>query len=360
MRHRHFETLKPICPVCQGAERESRLAIATIEKEVDGVVLEGVLHCTRSSCQREVPVLDGVPMIVADLRHFVNASLAQLQARDDLSATLESLLGDCCGPGSALDATRQQLSSYAWDHYGSFDEERSAEDPSAGSAARVLERLSDLAGKLPTGPRLDIGCSVGGTTFELASVAAGEGDENLVLGVDLNVAMLRIASRVLLRGEARFPLRRVGVVYDRCELAVERPKAELVDFWACDAQALPFADATFAAAASLNVIDCVASPVAALSEQARVLAAGGKALISSPYDWSPGATPVEAWIGGHSQRSAEMGASEAVLRRWLGESSEVSAELRLIDEDESVPWTVRLHERSTVDYRVHLLAAERV
>jgi SAM-dependent methyltransferase len=172
--------------------------------------------------------------------------------------------------------------------------------------------------------------------------------------------MLRAASRVLHRGEVRFPRRRVGVVYDRRSFAVELPGAERVDFWACDAQALPFADGTFAAAASLNLIDCVASPADAVASLAGVLAPGGKALVATPYDWSPGATQVEAWLGGHSQRGEEGGASEPALRRLLSSGGvDPRGGLRIVAEEPALPWRVRLHERSAVDYRVHLVAVEK-
>ncbi|MEZ4466718.1 MAG: methyltransferase domain-containing protein [bacterium] len=59
---------------------------------------------------------------------------------------------------------------------------------------------------------------------------------------------------------------------DRRTLPARFPDADRVDFWIADAQALPFADATFALAVSLNVLDCVPAPYAFLGEIARVLA----------------------------------------------------------------------------------------
>lgn len=353
MRRRHFETLRPLCPVCLAAERESRLEIATVEEEAGGDVLEGVLRCGHDPCQHEYPVIDGIPVIVTGLREYVAANLAQIQAREDLSATLEGLIGDCCGPGSAHDATRQQLSSYAWDHYGDLDPAEEQTEPRRirpGSAARLLDRAVELAGELPPGPRLDVGCSVGRTTFELAD----RGDD-LVLGVDLHLAMLRLASSALRRGRVRYPRRRVGLVYDRRDIEADLPGAERVDFWACDAQALPFPAGTFAVASSLNTLDSVASPVAAVESLARVLAPGARAWIATPYDWSPGATRVEAWLGGHSQRGPEAGASEPVLRRLLAGEAGVETGMSVLREEPEATWTVRLHERSSVEYQAHLV-----
>src|SRR5207244_12923800 len=129
---------------------------------------------------------------------------------------------------------------------------------------------------------------------------------------------------------------------------------DLVDFWCCDATTLPFAPATFAFAQSINVIDCLAAPRDALAEMARVLRPGAAALIATPYDWSPPATPVEQWLGGHSQRGPHRGAPEPALRRLLEEVG-----LAIVSEEPSRPWRVRLHERSTVEYAVHTVVARR-
>lgn len=359
MRLRHFEALRPRCPICARDRAEDQpLSLATVIRREAGVILEGVLLCPSLACQREYPILDGIPIIVAGLRAFLADNIFQAMMRDDLSETIESILGDCSGPASLFDAVRHQLSSYARDHYGALDPaEPAAADPRPGAAARVLDRGLDLASSWPDGPVIDLGCSVGGTTFALAARTG-----RLTLGVDLNLAMLRVASSALLRGEVRYPRKRSGVVYDQRRFPVSYPHAEDVDFWACDVLALPFATGSFALASMLNLIDCVRAPRDALVEAARVLAPGAAAVICSPYDWSAAATPIETWLGGHSQRSPVHGDGAAVLRALLsasGHPAEVPG-LRLEGEVEEVPWHVRLHDRSAVGYSVHLVAGRKV
>jgi SAM-dependent methyltransferase len=108
------------------------------------------------------------------------------------------------------------------------------------------------------------------------------------------------------------------------------------------------------------VLDCVQSPHDLLSALPRLLAPGGKAILSTPYDWSPAATPVEAWLGGHSQRGETAGASEPVLRALLTPGAHPASldKLRVIAEESSLPWRVRLHERAVMEYRVDLVVAE--
>jgi SAM-dependent methyltransferase/uncharacterized protein YbaR (Trm112 family) len=324
VRRAHFDALRPVCPVC----KRGALSVSHAIREERDDLLEGILSCTNAECLREYPVIDGIPVLVGPIRAWLSANPLQVLLRDDLSPELESLLGDVLGPGSQYDTIRNHTGIYAHDHY---------ETHSAQSLLRGLGFQPGLS--------IDVGCATGGTTFAIA-----ERTQSLTLGVDLNFAMLRVASRALREGRVRYAQRRVGVVYDRRELNVATN--DLVDFWCCDAAALPFADATFALASSLNVVDCVGAPRETLHELARVVS--GTVILATPYDWSASATPVESWLGGHSQRGAHRGASEPVLHALLAEAG-----LEVIAEEPHVPWRVRLHERSSVDYDVHFVVARR-
>lgn len=353
MNPRHFETLGPICPLCRvHHERQLPLKVGWVTRHEGDHILEGALQCTGDDCLFEYPIIDGIPILLPDTRTYVADNVLHLVARDDLSGEIESMLGECGGPGSAIDATRQHLSNYAWDHYAEFDPQESQVDPSPGSVARALEQGLSMTPDRPSGPVLDAGCSVGRTTFEFA-----QRTDDLVLGVDIDFSMLRLAADVLRHGRVRYARRRVGMLYDRREFPVSFENTDNVDFWACDATALPFVQETFSAAISLNVLDCVQSPLDLLRSLQRVLKPGGQLVLSTPYDWS-GVTPPDAWIGGHSPRSPGGGASEHVLRDLLTPGARaVSIDgLRLTAERE-VPWQVRLHDRSVVSYKMHLLAA---
>jgi SAM-dependent methyltransferase len=215
----------------------------------------------------------------------------------------------------------------------------------------------ELAAEVPAGPLVDVGCGVGRSTFELA-----QRFDDLVLGIDVNFSMLRLAADVLHTGTVRYPRRRVGLVYDRREFPAPFAKTDNVDFWVCDATSLPLPEGSFALASSLNVLDSVASPHDLLGCMARILKPGGKALIGCPYDWSAATTPLETWIGGHSQRGPYAGASEPLLRALLtpGGHPNSIAGLEIRHEVDGLTWRVRVHDRSTVEYRVHLVIAEAV
>lgn len=363
MQRAHFDAMQPQCPVClTNNVGSSRLVIASVDRGNDDHIFEGVLHCSNQQCQREYPIIDGIPILVRDLRQYLADQVLHVYGREDLSARTESILGDCCGTGSAFDVIRQQLSSYTWDHYGqhdpaeSSDPEQSPPPPTPGSILRVLQFGLELSGDPPAGPILDLGCSVGGSTFALA-----ERYDQPVLGIDLNFSMLRLATRVRDQGIVSYPRRRVGLVYDRREFPIAVQQPQRVDFWACDAAALPFDSASFSLAVSLNLLDCVQSPADFLSAITGVLDDRGILLLACPFDWSVSATPLECWLGGHSQRSPDRGSSELVLQRLIAGQTDASSSGRLeVMAQRDAHWQVRMHDRSIVSYNSHLVVAKKV
>jgi len=211
MRRGHFETLRPVCPVCRaGNDTGFPLRIAHVGREEAGHITEGVLRCTNQNCLREFPLIDGIPLIVTNIRQYVADNILAIYARRDLGDLTESVLGDCCGSGSAFDVIRQHLSSYTWDHYGDLDPNEPPDEPRPGSMLRNLElglevagvrhrsssepkrepqqaglhsqTLSSRAGEddwqtgqsaipecaVSAGPIIDVGCSVGRGSFALA------------------------------------------------------------------------------------------------------------------------------------------------------------------------------------------------
>lgn len=367
MRLNHFRSLRPTCPVCRLHGRDIlSLELALAADQTDDDVIEGILRCTNEACRHEYPIIDGIPVIVPQLRELIAGWIDRIRSRRRFSEPLESLLGDCCGPGSGYDDERQRRSSYVWDHWAEFDprEPKSSSDAeSPGAIARLLKNGLNLSSRAPqdaNAPILDVGCAVGRTTYELAHYF-----DQLTLGVDLDISMLRLAREIRDTGWVEYPRRRAGVIYDRRRFEVTRNLSQKamrqIDFWCCDATAMPFPDASFATLASLNLIDCVSSPVDALREFSRSLTGGGQAVIASPYDWSVSATPITAWIGGHSQRGQTRGSPEVLMRSLFrdGHHHQAIKQMTIVGEQEHAAWHVRLHDRSIVHYDSHLMLAEK-
>ncbi len=360
MRRGHFAAFAPHCPACaRSGAGQHALRLATVLAEQADDVREGILLCSNPACALEFPILDGIPVIVPDPRSFLAERAIELLVRADLDPVLESLLGDALGPGSWFDVLRQSVSSYGWDGWADLDpqEPAAADDaPRPGAARRCLARLAELGGAVTAGRVLDLGCGAGRTSFDLAAQHPGA----LVLGLDLSPGLLRLAHGAL-AGRIAYPRRRIGVVFDHRVFAVTPAGAERVDFWACDAQALPVAPGAADLAVALNLLDCVPEPRRLLAGLAAAVRPGGAIWLACPYDWSTRATPMQTWIGGHSQRAAHAGAAEPFLHALLTEGAHPQsvAGLAVVGESPSFPWQTRLHDRASVLYRTHLLALAR-
>lgn len=355
MLREHLEQLAPVCPQCRVAGREpARLALGSVAHAQEDEVLEGVLLCTERTCQREYPIIDGIPIVVADIESWASHQLGAVLRRDDISAFTESVLGDAAGPSSELQRERSNLSAYGWSHWGA---PLATNAPHAGGGyASLVHHALQLAEAPIHGLWLDLGSSVGRGTVELARAGA-----DLAIGVDLSFSMLRVAERVRREGRAVFPLRRQGVVFERVERPIVDVPTRRIGFWCCDVTVLPIATGRAQGALLLNLLDCVPRPLNLLAETGRVLAPKGTALFSSPYDWSPQATPMDQWIGGHSQRSVGEGSSVAELRRVLSINCAAGVDTGLVIEAErdGVPWRVQTSERSTMEYSVHMARLRR-
>lgn len=391
MRLSHFEHFAPRCPACIWRSRELDLAraptfdcaqlaplslerIESREGSSNALILEGVLRCEDAACAARYPIIDGVPMILANVREVIKRDSAMILRRDDLSETIESFIAACVGPGGEFDRARLYTGAYAWDHYGTGAGGACAGaggGGSGGDAARVLRRLIQLAGGLhPRSPGsvIDAGCATGGVSFELGAILAeSERDaapnQALVLGVDMHLGMLRVAQSALRTGEVIYPLRREGVVYDRMRVPVDARRmahAPRVDFWCCDAMALPFAGASVDACVTLHTLDAVGSPAGLLAELSRVTKDKGRVLLASPFDWTQNVTPMENWLGGHSEHAPHRGEGASVLDMLLSGAAPAGSgidRLRILARDD-MEWRVRLYARAMTHYRTHLLACE--
>lgn len=350
MKYSHFETFQPHCPVCKNVDSGSGSRLVVGLREVEDAILlrQGTLICSNPLCQHEFPVIDGIPIIVANLREYIAASESSILRRTDLSENIESIIGDSLGSGSVFDVNRQHLSSYVWAHYGDkIIENRLAAQQDCGSYVQLINQSLENCDIPIEGPSIDLGCSVGRATFELA-----ERTGDLSLGIDLNFNMLRFASQLLSGSQATFPKRRVGLAFDDLKLDASFENSNQVDFWACDAAAVPIKPECCASLTSLNLLDAVSSPYDHLLQIAGLLKEGGVATLCCPYDWSTAVTAEAAWIGGHSQRGPFNGASESILRSIL-EQPPLRDAVQVVGEEQSIQWQIRLHDRSVVHYDCH-------
>lgn len=330
MRLGHFERLRPVCPACRNSG-DTPLALEIEACEADDVT-SGVLRC--EACGQAYPIISGVPILMPDLAAWLAANLHLMLQADISGAAAEAVVGALAGPDSAFNLVRQQQSTYGHAHYGDLAGGVTVAEEEGGVVSLLRHGLT--AGALAEGPVLDLGCAVGGTSFALCDLA-----DDLVLGIDVNWPLLKIARQAAETGWVRYSLRIQGVTYDRRmgRLACARP--ERADFWVADALALPFAAATFGQVVGLNVIDCVPDPARMVREMARVLASRGRYLLATPFDWASHATPPHLWI------TDPQHLSQLLQNNGLSTTPITEAY-----------WRLQLHALSTMTYRVKFFTGE--
>lgn len=336
MRLAALDHFSPVCPRCLGAGRAQKLSLERGWTGDAGRVVHGVLAC---GCGQAYPVIGGVPLLVADLDHYLGEAGLYLLARDDLPEAVADAVGRHMPPGAWFDAARHYCSTYGRDHWGAHDPDDAAWPP-PGSARRLLEAVLPA---LPDGPGLvvELGCAAGGVTHALA---AATGDP--VLGLDLSAPLARLAQRALQQGRARYPLRQAGTAFALRDVAVP-PPAALAEAWIADAMAPPLAAGCARLVVALNLLDCVADPPGLVASIARLLRPGGLAIVATPFDWSANATPPAAWQGARAVREATVDLPALLADGGLRPR-------RIIDHD----WTLRLHARAAMTYRASVVCAE--
>ncbi|GGF57835.1 hypothetical protein GCM10007301_16930 [Azorhizobium oxalatiphilum] len=338
MRRRHFETLKPVCPACRQAGQDHALALEHGFLASGEDISAGILRCSDPGCWKAYPIIAGTPILVPDVATWLAANLHLVLQRGVETGPLEELVGTAVGPDAAFNLVRQQQSTYGHDHYGDlFADEAEGADGTTGSVRTALDTALE---RLPprAGATLDMGCAAGRTSFDLAAATG-----RLVLGIDLNWQLMSLGRGLIDEGRITYPLRRSGNTFERRSCAVKLPGAELVDFWIADALALPFADGSFGHATAFNVLDCVAEPARLVRETHRVLETGAGFALSTPFDWASHATSPAHWIEGPEALSRLL--SQVFIEPGTAEPGHAALQ------HGELPWTVRLHDNASVQYR---------
>jgi putative 4-mercaptohistidine N1-methyltranferase len=229
--------------------------------------------------------------------------------------------------------TGKLLAEYLLFHYGSEEAVCGAlpvPREACDFAVRCVDELVDAAA-LPSGARaLDLGCSVGRSSFELSRFCQD------VLGIDLSQSFVRAAKVLQEKGNLSF---KVVLEGDLCEPMQARVPESLdrgrVRFQTGDAMSLSRDLGTFDLLLAANLICRLPAPKRFLQQVSQFLNRGGQLLLTTPFTWLEEFTPRVEWLGGHREERLR---SSETLRRIL----EPNFELQLTRD---LPFLIREHER---------------
>lgn len=324
-----------VCPACRTATPE-RIDVRTLEPQGDFLVC---------ACGRRYPVIDGVPLVMADAAAYLRAEPASVVERDLPAEVVAWLVAD--GPDEApYPRLVEHLSIYLDAHWGDRAEPP-PEGPGAGFAARaIVERIAERASQ-PVALAVELGCSVGRVVAELARGA------EQVAGIELSFGAVRRARRLLDGERLEYPRRVIGRRYAVATAAAgDRAVPAARRVLVCgDALDPPLVPGAFDRVVALNLLDSVPSPRQLLSVVDGLCRPGGEIILSSPYAWQSSVMADAERLGG-ADPAADLAAT---FRDGTG----LGARYRIEDEAE-LPWTLRRDARSAVSYSIHYLRARKM
>jgi 5-histidylcysteine sulfoxide synthase/putative 4-mercaptohistidine N1-methyltranferase len=143
---------------------------------------------------------------------------------------------------------------------------------------------------------LDLGCSVGRASFELAR------EFGFVNGLDFSARFIRIAYQMQEKGLIRYELPEEGEIVSYHERRLADfgldGTAGRIEFFQADALNLKPQFSNYDLILAANLLDRLADPGKFLVSVHERLNDGGILLLASPYTWLPEFTAREKWLGG--------------------------------------------------------------
>lgn len=324
-----------LCPGCR-VHHDGDLEVRTVERAGELLVCE---------CGRRYPIVDEVPILMADAGGYLRSEMATVVEREltpEVQALLVAQLADDAPYARLLEHVSIYLDAHWGDHAEPPPEDGGKHASALPFAAAELAAKVRARAKDRVGLAIELGCSAGRIVAELYAGA------DHVVGLDLHMGTLRRARR-LLAGEALVYNRRLAGRHYRAarvsagELAVPTDRVT----WICgDALDPPLLPNQYDRVVAFNVLDSVRQPRQLLGVLDGLCAHGGEILLSSPYAWQSDVVEEGGRIGGEDPARD----LAALLQRGDG----LAAPYTIEDEDE-LSWTLRKDARSSVSYRVHYL-----
>lgn len=240
-------------------------------------------------------------------------------------------------PGPATYETQRAVDEYLLMHFGAAQDVMPWPDGPhngldfAARTARVLMAACDAHG-VPVQRALDLGCAVGGASFELARRFTE------VIGADWSEAFVAAAQQLRDAGRLTYLLREEGHVSSPRDITLPADlDRSRLHFEKADAHHPPAAWGVFDALLMANLIDRLAEPQLCLARLPQLVRPGGIVLITTPFTWLPEYTPEAHWLGGYTHDGTPVRGPEGL--QWaLAEHFEFLG-------SEDMPFVIREHSR---------------
>lgn len=265
-------------------------------------------------------------------KRCVTATAAVCNASDN-ARTVRSTAAS----GSQVYESSRAVDEYLLFHYGdNSDIMPYTFGPS--DALQFPTRLAELCKKQGSDRirALDIGCSVGGSAFELAR------HYNEVVGIDFSQHFIDAANDMKANGTRSFEVMKQGKIFVKRQASVPADiDRSRVAFHQGDACNLDPSLGQFDVILASNLLCRLPSPRQFIDKVSNFLKPGGALVLVSPYSWLEEYTKSDEWFGAQINSDGQALDSFGTLRKYI---SDKKLPLNLVGQ-EDIPFLIREHER---------------
>lgn len=329
---------------------QSPLELGQVFTREADFVLEGFLICSDGDCGSTFPILNGVPIVLKAIKGWWHSEKFKLSCAQSIASEIREYFEALDKAEAWSDAERGLLGSYMDLHYGSFFYAPPAHATWADHR-QYWERVVRVA-RPETEAKyehsLDLGCSVGRYTFELARLS------HIAIGVDLSFNTVSSAAKFHRVKQVSYELRKHGRHFEEVQSPYLPPQNIL--FLVADALDPPFRAESFDLVAGLSLVDNVRLPLVLIGQMDALLRPGGSLILGSPYEWRADICDPEEWL----ETDAMDG--QVMVRRILEGTMfpQMGLKYEVLQELLDLPWVLRHHARHWSCFLTHLIKAKKV
>jgi putative 4-mercaptohistidine N1-methyltranferase len=227
------------------------------------------------------------------------------------------------------------LAEYLLFHYGTAEETLPysfGPHSALHYAVRCVSECLDVSRLRKNSRALDLGCALGGSSFELARHCPE------VLGIDFSNSFISAAIELQQHGELSYERLDEGDLSTRLTARVAAGiDRSRVSFEVGDAMDLRDHLGAFDIVLMANLIDRLHAPRRCLERLSGLVNPGGQLIITSPYTWLEDFTPREHWLGGFQRDGSSTSTLEG-LRAVLAKDFQ-------LENTHDLPFLIREHAR---------------
>jgi 5-histidylcysteine sulfoxide synthase/putative 4-mercaptohistidine N1-methyltranferase len=195
-----------------------------------------------------------------------------------------------------------------------------------------IDNIIDILGKNSFNRTLDLGCSVGRSSFELAKYS------HYVKGIDLSARFIQVATLLQEKGQASYSIRKEGDIKSYKKAILDQDSlchVNKIKFMQGDACNLSDADKNMDLIFAGNLIDRLNNPIMFLENIHAYLVIGGHLAISSPYTWLEEYTKKSNWLGGIRNKNGDF------IDTYQGIANILDKNFKIVGTSQDIPFVIR-------------------